>query len=203
MSQRGRAEPGLARQEVAAPLGRGCAGLTERGPALSHATGSGARGGRARAARPPAFLLPSAHLALERGRRWELLSGPLADPAPGTAGRAGPGRSEEAANCALGMHRPRWGAGARPAGCPGLPAPSLPSSGPSPPFRLPALPCDRGPAWPGSPRWVPLPFSPAPWALRPRPRPLAARALAQAPGPGTAHPSHPRPCSLLPMSFCP
>lgn len=159
MSQRGPAQPDPARRDAKAAA---------RGPALSHAAGNGGRGGGARPARPPAFLLPGALPAPERGgggggcpaRSWI------------RPRSRGPGRSGEAANCALGTHRLRRGAGAprwlpRPRGiCPaaGGAARSLPPSlRPSP-----AFPRDRGPRMAGAPRWLPQPFRPAPVALRPR-----------------------------------
>lgn len=183
MSQRGPAQPGPARQDGTAAA---------RGPALSHAAGTGGRGGRARPARLPARL-PFFSRARSRPRSAGaavLAARPARGSGPGAAGRAGAGRPRTA-------HSERIAPGGVRAGCPG-PAGSarppaaarslLPSVRPSP-----AFPRDRGPRMARAPRWLPQPFRPAPAALRPR---ASSRSSRCAPlGPGTAHPSLPRLCS--------
>lgn len=110
-----------------------------------------------------------------------------------------PVRSGEAANCALKMHRPRWGGSSprrlprRRQTCPpaSLPAPSPGLAGS--PFRLPALPRDRGPRMAGAATVAARAFPARPAALRPRARPPAP--LLCLLGLRAARPSHPRPCS--------
>lgn len=206
---RSEAGPGPAREEA----GGGSAGPRPCGPGGAGPGTESRRGererekGRPGPACPPAFLLPGAYLAVERGRRRELLSASLADPAPGAAGRLGAGRPLTAHSKCIAL----VGAGARPAGCPG-PArsarrsacPLLPRTGPALPSASLPSPVTAAPAWPGPPRWLPLPFPPAPRVLRPRARPPATpRPRSASPALGLPTPAIPGAARPRPLLSCP
>ncbi|XP_053793998.1 translation initiation factor IF-2-like [Vidua chalybeata] len=179
------------------PAWPGPAGREGGGAGPGSESRRGERGkGRSGPARPPAFLLPGALPARERGgggggrpaRSWIR---PRAGPERG-------GRELRSQNAS-----PPSGCGSAPLAAPAPQdlldrrgaARSLPPS--------PAFPRDRGPCMARAPRWLPQPFRPAPAALRPRACPPAALAVPpSAPGLPTPAIPGPSPPTTLP-SFLP